>query len=148
MIISVTESIELRASPRLVFDMACDYRNDTMWRGTVDEMLVVPPGEPRVGSVTRELMRFLGKPMVTVAQVTRWAPGFESAFKVQSGLMAAEGYRRVESTPAGARFTYHVEARPAGHQKLLAPLMRWSFRRQVLKDLERLKGVMEEAAAR
>jgi uncharacterized membrane protein len=141
--LEVTESVLISRSLKDVFSFACDYRNDVRWRSGVVKMNLEPEGVPILGTRSREEMRFMGRLLITHAEVVRLEPGHEIAFRVTDGPVPAHGYRRLVPYPGGTEFTYHIEAETQGFDRLLAPLMQWSFRRNLVQDLQRLKRLME-----
>lgn len=141
--ISITERVTISRPPEEVFAFACDYRQDPRWRTGVVEMTMEPEGDPALGTKTREVLHFMGQRMVTRAEVVHYERNREIAFQVTDGAIPARGYRRVVSDLGGTHLTYHIEAEPRGGYRLLSPLMRWSFRRRLLQDLQRLKQAIE-----
>lgn len=143
--IRITESIAIDRPADEVYSFACDYHHDPLWRTGVTRMTVMPETMPGLGTTTREVMRFMGRELVTDAEVVRHEPNRELAFRVTRGMIQAEGFRRVMASATGTTFTYHIEARPDGAWRLLSRVMEWSFRSQLRKDLRKLKELIESA---
>jgi len=100
---------------------------------------------PAVGVRTRETMRSMGSTAVTVAEIVEYSPA-RTAFRSLSGPVPCEGSREFVATADGTRFTYALTLRPGGFLRLLAPLLRWLFARNVRADLQRLKAQLEAGA--
>ncbi len=145
--IRITESVSIVRSPAEVFAFAADYRNDPVWRSGVLEMTLDPTEGLGPGTQTREVFDFMGKRITTLAEVVRYDPGREIAFKALSGNDAMTGYRRIEPERGGTRLTYHIQSEPKGFARLLAPLVERSFRKRLLADLQHLKAHLENAGA-
>ena len=141
---SVTQSITIQRPPAAVFAFVGDFQNDPQWRSGVVEIRQTSPGPIAVGATTREVMRFLGRPLITLASVTEYDPGHRLAFKSTGGPIPVWGYRLVEGQGEATRFTYHVSAELPGRYRLLAPLIMRDARRRVARDLQRLKTVLEQ----
>ena len=90
-------------------------------------------------------MRSMGRTAVTVGEVLEYSPS-RTAFRSLSGPVPCEGSREFVQGPAGTRFTYSLTLRPAGLLRLLEPLLRAVFARQVRADLRRLKLHLERQA--
>lgn len=142
--VTITESIHVSRAADEVFGFACDYANDPAWRSGVREMTVEPAGAPAQGAHTREVLRFMGKTYVSVAEIVRYEPGREAAFRVVQGSTPAHGYRRVApSGEAASSLTYNLEVQPQGLDAWLSPLLGLLLRRRLRKDMARLKGLLE-----
>jgi Polyketide cyclase / dehydrase and lipid transport len=63
----ITASINIRRPVGEVFAFAGDYENDPLWRSGVVEMRYETPGALRAGARTREIMRFPGGRVTTLA---------------------------------------------------------------------------------
>ena len=92
---------------------------------------------------THEVMRFMGRETVNVAEIVEYEPGRKTTFKTIAGPLSATGDRLVESEGAGARLTYQAEAELIVWFRLLSPLIERSFRRRLRGDLERVKELLE-----
>jgi hypothetical protein len=140
---SITESITIQRSPDEVFAFVSNYENDPSWRAGVAEMRQDPPGPVRGGARTREVIRFMGRDLVTTATVTVEQPGRRVAFRSDSGPIPARGYREVAGRGEETTFTYHLTAELSGLYQLLEPMIVRDFRRRVASDLARIKGLLE-----
>ncbi|MBI5955115.1 MAG: SRPBCC family protein [Chloroflexi bacterium] len=139
---TVSCSEEIRRSPDAVFVFAGDYANDPLWRGGVMSMVYETSGPPTVGARTRETMRSMGSVAVTVGEVTEYSPS-RTAFRSLSGPMPCNGSREFAATPTGTKFTYSLTLRPTGFFRMLEPLLRSVFTKQVRADVYRLKDHLE-----
>lgn len=128
----------------MVFAFAGDYANDPAWRAGVICMEYETSGPIAVGTRTRETMRSLGTKVVTVAEVTEYSPT-RTAFRSVCGPMPCEGSREFVATPTGTRFTYTLALRPVGIYRVLEPLLKLLFARQVRADVRRLRQRLEAA---
>jgi len=141
---TVSCSAEIRRPPGEVFAIAGNYTNDPSWRKGVRALVYETGGPPAVGTRTRETMRSMGRVAVTVAEVTAYSPS-RTAFRSLSGPVACEGCREFVASPTGTTFTYSLTLRPAGFLRVLEPLLKAVFARQVQADVRRLKQRLEAA---
>ena len=139
---TVSCSAEIQRPLDEVFAFAGDYANDPSWRAGVLAMVYETAGPPGVGSRTRETMRSMGRTVVTVGEVTEYSSA-RTAFRSVSGPVPCEGSREFAIRPGGTTFTYSLTLRPAGLLRLLGPLLRAAFARQVRGDVRRLKERLE-----
>jgi hypothetical protein len=140
--IKVTEEIHRPVGQ--VFTFAGEYLNDPHWRKGVTAMAYETSGPPAAGSRTRETMESMGRRATTVAEVTEFSPS-RTAFRSLSGPVACYGYREFVATNLGTMFTYSLTLHPRGLLRLLEPLLRSMFVKQIKDDVRRLKALVEAA---
>ena len=88
--------------------------------------------------------RFLGKPVLTVFEVTAYEPGKSVTIESRQSTFPIEVTRRVEPTGDGAtRVSATISGDPSGAFKLAAPLMKGMMRRSVQRDYDELKALLE-----
>jgi carbon monoxide dehydrogenase subunit G len=141
--VTVSGTVQIDRPGEHVFAFASDYENDPEWRSGVLEMRRDPPGEMRIGVRTHEVMRFMGRTLVTEAEVVEYEPGHKIVFRTVSGALSAQGYRLVEAEGTGTRFTYHADAKLDSMYRPFAALIVWAFNRRVARDLAPLKAILE-----
>jgi uncharacterized membrane protein len=139
----VRDSVFIERPVAEVFAFAGAYENDPRWRSGVVEMRQDPPGNPCVGTRTRELMRVFGRRQVTVAKVVGYEPNERTAFESVEGPIPVRGYRAFETSKEGTKFTYELSAELSPLYRLLSPILAPGLRRQVSGDLRRLKALLE-----
>lgn len=142
---TVLYSEEIRRSPEVVFAFAGDYSNDPLWRTGVVSMVYETSGPPGVGARTRETMHSMGRIAVTVGEVTAYSPT-RTAFRSLSGPVPCDGSREFAASPMGTKFTYSLTLRPTGFLRVLEPLLRLVFAKQVRTDVRKLKFHLEARA--
>jgi hypothetical protein len=84
----------------------------------------------------------MGQTAVTVAEITAYSPS-RTAFRSLSGPVACQGSRQFAPSPNGTRFSYSLTLHPTGFLRLLQPVLRWVFAKQVRNDVLRLKKHLE-----
>lgn len=140
---SVTESVEIARPSEDVYAYAADYRNDIHWRQGVAELTVIPDGRAAVGTMTTEVLWFLGRRLVTKGEMTEAEANRKIAFRSLSGPISVSGYRLVEAAQGATRLTFHLKGELDGLFSVFAPVLRPVFRRQVRADLRRLQARLQ-----
>ncbi|MDO9197652.1 SRPBCC family protein [Rhodoferax sp.] len=142
---TVSISEKIGRSPEAVFAFAGDYANDPLWRKGVLAMAYESSGPPGIGTRTRETMRSMGRTAVTVAEVTEYSTS-RTAFRSLSGPVPCDGTREFVASGTGTVFTYSLTLRPVGFLRVLEPILKFVFLKQVRTDLRRLKLHLEAQA--
>ena len=139
----ITASVDIRRPVGEVFAFAGDYENDPLWRSGVVEMRYETPGVLRTGARTREIMRFLGGRVTTVAEIVGFERDRKTAFESRGAPVPVWGSRTFEPVDGGTRFTYELSMRPGGPWALLSPVLATMLRRRAARDLRKLKTLLE-----
>ena len=139
----VTQSIMIHCPLEEVYAFMSDHRNDVHWRKGVSRMELDRPGPVTVGMQTTEVMRFMGRSLITRSEVTEAVLNQKMAFRSVSGPFPVSGYRHVEPNGGGTDLAYHLEGEVDGLFSALSFVLTPVFRRQIAADLKRLKAHLE-----
>lgn len=145
MSVHVEESVRIAQSPQRVWEAIADYAFDLQWRNGLTEMTPDPPGGPEVGTKVHEVVRNSGRDYVADTVVTEADPGVSYRFEGSGTIGGLKGGRRVD--PDGddaAVFRYTIELQPQGGMRLLRPVLGRMVRSGLKKDLESLRGLLEQ----
>ena len=144
--IRVEESVQIARPPAEVWAAIADYGFDREWRDGLREMTPDPPGPPTLGTKVHEVVRSSGRNYVADTEVTELDPGVSYRFAGAGTIGPLKGGRAVRADQAGggALFNYTIELQPTGGMRLLGPLLGPIVRSGLKKDLQRLKGLLEE----
>jgi carbon monoxide dehydrogenase subunit G len=144
--VRVEESVQIERPPAEVWNAIADYGFDREWRNGLLDMTPDPPGPPAPGTKVHEVVRSSGRDYVADTVVTELDPGVSYRFTGAGTIGPLEGGRAVRADAAGggAVFTYTIELQPTGGMRLLGPLLGTIVRSGLKKDLQRLKGVLED----
>ena len=140
---TVAATQDIRRPIDEVFAFAGEYRNDPAWRKGVVAMGYESGESPGVGVRTRETMRSMGAEHLIIGEIVEFSPGRRTAFRTISGPVQCHGFREFTQVPQGTRFSYSLTLCPAGHWRLLEPLLRYVFAKQVRSDVEHLRARLE-----
>jgi uncharacterized membrane protein len=122
-----------------VFAFVADHENDPKWRpGVLD--IKRASGEGLGAVYTQGVAGPMGKRVDADFEVTAYQPDTVIAFRTLAGPVRPEGSYRFEDADSGTSVTFSLNANLHGAQKLLAPMVGKSMRKQVaaLSDLKRV----------
>jgi uncharacterized protein YndB with AHSA1/START domain len=142
---TITSTIIIDRPVEDVFAFIADYANDARWRAGV-QMESTPPGPARVGTTTREVVRFMGNDTITLAEVIACAPDRRIDFRSTDGPYPVVGFRAVAPVEGGTEFTYTLTIELSGLYKAMSAVVVPIFRQQIAGDLRRLKELLEQPA--
>jgi hypothetical protein len=143
MALDVTAQIPIAADPGRVADYAMDPVNDPIWIGGISEaeLLGQPPIEK--GSRVRRIATFLGRRIEYILEVAELEPRERMLMRsVKSPFPMAVTYT-FERVPEGTRASIRVEGEPGRMYRFGGALMRFAVKRNITKDLIRLKAIVE-----
>ena len=144
----ITETIEIARPPEEVFAYLDDLSRHGEWQEQIVDVAVETEGPTRVGTRATETRRVPGGPRTFTYEITEHDPPNRAAFRVLDG--SVRPYGTVTLTPLGGgtrtRYTLEMDFEGHGLGKLLAPLARRDARKQVPKDMQRLKERVEAGA--
>jgi uncharacterized membrane protein len=90
-------------------------------------------------------MLSMGMRNTTVAEIKEYVPNTKTAFRSISGPLPCHGFREFQESAEGTTFTYVLTLEPRGAMRLLKPLMKGMFQKQVGEDVRNLKAKLEQA---
>ena len=141
----VTVRVNIDRPAGEVFAFVEDVENNTQWlRGMVSCSWTTDP-PVRVGSRYEQLASFLGKRIRTNFEVTALQPGELVTISSREGSsFPLTVTRRVEPLgPTRSQVTEIVESDPRGFYRTAGPLLHWMVRRNIQRDYNRLKALLE-----
>ena len=141
----MTDEIVINASRDFVFSYVSDYSNDVNWREGVIGMKCSTRENIFVGTRTKETMRFFGRTFITIARITEYSPFNKIAFRSVTGKYPVYGFRQIEETGGYSKFIYSLTIEFKGLSLLLAPLMFPLYKKKIMRDLLKLKSILEPA---
>ncbi len=142
--IEIKESITVKYPPRKMFLFISNYRNDVLWREIVDEITAPPIEEINVGVKTNETINFLGKKFSSPAEIKEFQPNKKIALQNLDDEIKIFSSREVTGTGDETIFHYYLKVEPKKINKFVIPLLKNSLTKQIRKDLQRLKNVMQK----
>jgi polyketide cyclase/dehydrase/lipid transport protein len=148
MSIDITAEVAIRRALRDVAAYMIDPAHDPEWIGGVREVRMETPQPLAVGSRVARVASFLERRVEYVNEVTELDP--ERVLDMRSvkapfPMRVTYSFeRRGPGDGDGTTVRNRVRGAPGGFFALFGPLLAPMVKRSVQKDLERLRGVMEQ----
>lgn len=140
----VEESVEINRPLPEVFNYVSDVGNYPEWMAHVLEVRKETPGPPQERDNFVVAIKSLGRRFETPYERTSYEPNRRCTDRAVGGPIPDQRWHcTFQGVPRGTRMTRAVDAEPAGLLKLLEPLQRRAAGRQLKKDLQTLKDVLE-----
>jgi hypothetical protein len=134
--------IEIARPTSEVFSYLTDPAKLQEWQGTA-EVEQLTPGPVREGTRFREVHERMGRRIESVTEVTGYDLDRHFAVSIVEGPMPIDGEWDLDPSAVGTRVDFRATGRLSGALRLLSPLVTRAVRRQMRKDHERLKRVLE-----
>jgi carbon monoxide dehydrogenase subunit G len=138
------ESVEIDRPVQAVVNYVSDVENYPEWMAHVLEVRKDTPGAPRQSDRFVVAIKSVGRRFETPYERAAHEADRRYTDRAVGGPIPNQRWHSsFEEVPGGTRFTRAVEVESGGLLKLLEPLQKWAGRRQLKKDLQTLKGVLE-----
>lgn len=120
--------------------------NDTTWISGVAEanMLTEPPLDK--GTQVQRVAHFLGRRIEYVLEVDQWSPGSLMAMRSVKGPFPMEVTYQFEDAAEGTLARISVRGEASGFFKFAAPILAKGVEKNVIRDLMKLKRLLESGA--
>ena len=148
MAIDIEAEALINAPPDRVFAYAIDPANETEWIGGLQEATPLTDGPVRVGTQVARVAKFMGRRVEYVNEVTELEPGHVLAMRSVKAPFPMSITYRFEAVDGRTRMRNRVSGGPSGLMGPLSPLMAMGVKRNVTKDLQRLKAILEQDGGR
>jgi hypothetical protein len=147
-VIRAEATLDTRRTKAEVFALVDDFTRMPSWVGMCSSLEQTSPTPRRTGSTLRYTYRQGRREQVIEGSVTAYDPGRHLALAFADKVAAiAVGFEL--STENGlTRLLHTIEIEPlCWPMKLLAPIIRAGTKRQIAKDTEKLRALLEASAA-
>ncbi|MBU2494153.1 MAG: SRPBCC family protein [Bacteroidetes bacterium] len=142
--VTIIKSILIDCPLEEVFMFVSKYKNDTIWRKDVIEMLQFPDYSTFVGTTTIETIKIFGIKHFVSAEVYEYERNKKVSFRTTDAPFTVNGYRDVRREKDKTKFTYALNAELKGIYKMFAGFIVYHLRKRISNDLVRLKQILEE----
>jgi hypothetical protein len=145
--IDVEVAVTIRRPRSDVAAVMFDPRYDTVWIGGVLQVRPAPPGPLRLGTKIARVSRILGRRVADIREVVEHVPEHcvEMVAQFPSGLRIRY---ELEGIPEGTIARISARGSPTGRLRLIVPAINPLLRHAVIRDLARLKALLETGAWR
>jgi len=143
----VSVGIDINRPSEDVFEYIADMSNNPQWQNGQERCEWTSEPPLRLGSTYDQEARFLGKAIHSSFEVVEYEPGSRIRIRSTAGTMPIDVTRTVSPIDEGS---CHVEALVKGDTptifRPLGPLMKTMVGRNVRKDYEQLKQLLENGS--
>ena len=138
------ESVDIDRPLEEVYEYVSDVGNYPQWMAHVLEVRKATPGAPQQSESFVVAIKSVGRRFETPYERTSYEAGRRYTDRAVGGPIPNQRWHSAfREVPGGTRFTRAVEVESSGVLKLLEPLQRRAAGRQLKKDLQTLKQVVE-----
>ena len=132
--------------PAEVFAFVADMTNAPRWQNGLHEVRRLTPGPLRVGTEHEFVRRFAGREVASRNRFVDFDPGRFVAFEFPHGSITGRGSYQVDPDGhGGCLLTSRVELHVTGVMRLAQPVLARVLRRDVRRDDQALKTLLEGA---
>lgn len=143
--VDVTTETVIDRPREKVAGYAADPGNAPRWYANIQSAAWQTPPPIRAGSRMSFVARFLGRRLEYTYEVVEYEPGNKLVMRTSEGPFAMETtYAWADAGAARTRMTLRNRGQPSGFGGVAAPVMSIAMRRANLKDLARLKAILEK----
>jgi hypothetical protein len=144
--IDVEVAVTIRRPRPDVAAVMFNPRYDTAWIGSAIEVRPATPGPLRRGTQIARVSRFFGRRVADIHEVVEHEPDrrlemFARAFDLRIRY-------ELEGIPEGTIARIHAHGSPTGRMRFVVRAINPLLRRAVIRDLSRLKSLLESGAWR
>ena len=144
MSVDISTQIEIDVPRETVAPYAMDPDNATRWYENIKSVTWVTSKPQTVGSRFAFAAQFLGRRLAYTYEVTELVSGRRYVMATAQGPFPMETTYEWEDIPGGGTLmTLRNRGEPSGFSRVAGPMMARAMRRANLKDLGRLKAILE-----
>ncbi|MGA3400548.1 MAG: SRPBCC family protein [Acetobacteraceae bacterium] len=145
--IDVEVAVTIRRPRPDVAAVMFNPRYDTAWIGSVLQVRPATPGPLRRGTKIALVSRFLGRRVADIREVVEHVPDRHVEMIARFPLGLRVRYE-LEGIPEGTIARIRAQGRPTGRLRFVVHAINPLLRRAVVRDLGRLKSLLESGAWR
>ena len=138
------QALEFDHSAEHVWPYLIAFERVPLWETGVEEIRVVTPGPPAIGSEVVARRRFGGRTTILAGTITAFDEGRSATVVLRGGPLALVTAEYAVEPIVGDRdrsiVTYSGHGALAGPMRVLHPLIGWIGRRQARRNLEALRA--------
>ena len=144
--IDVSASIEIARPSGDVAAFAMEAENDPAWIGGISSARRLTPGPTAIGTQVERVAHFLGRQIEYVMEVAEIDPGRRIVLRSIKSPFPMQVTYTFEPDAAGSQASVRVEGGPEGFMRHADSLMSLAVRRNLRRDVARLKEICEASA--
>lgn len=137
------KSILINRSQQEVFDFVTNFANDSKWQSGIESVEQTSDGPVDVGSTLRYKVKFLGRQIEAVIEVTGYDPPNQASVKSINGPVPFENTYKFEPKEDETQLSIIGQAEIGGFFKMAEGLVGKQFEKQMDADAAALKKLLE-----
>ena len=143
--VTFRNEIDIEASPEAVFDELSDVRHEQRWSDKLTAVELLTPEPIGVGSRVRA--KWSGAPVNDLVYRVYHRP-HRWVTESRSWMLVVEVELQVEPTATGSRLLSTWRLRPRGPVRLLTPVLKKAFDKDVAENMRSAKAHVEQLTRR
>ena len=146
--VNVLTSITIQRPLSVVSAFASDPDNASIWYDNIESAVWKTARPLAVGSRIAFVAHFLGREMSYTYEIIELIPGEKLVMRTAEGPFPMETtYTWTPVSENVTKMSLRNQGKPSGFSKLFAPFMSLMMRRANIKDLKKLKNILEQDPA-
>ncbi len=138
-----TDSVFIQRPPQEVFDVITDPATSVKWQSSLDSAAWISEAPYGVGSSWTTKIKFLGRDIEAVLEVTEWESPRLVSFKSASGPVPMKATNKLEPQDDGTLLTITGQVELGGFFKVAEGMAGKQTLKQIQNDNQKLKQMME-----
>lgn len=145
--IEVRIRIEVDRPQAEVFDFWAEWSNNPKWQTGMQSCEWTSEPPLRIGSTYDQHAAMMGRPIVSSFEVVEYEPGTMLRIRTTESTLPLDITRSVSpGQNGGTTLNAVIRGEPSGVMRLFNPLMKRMVKRNVTKDYERLKELLDKTS--
>ena len=143
-----THTMDVPTPPAAVHAYVADFKNLPRWDPTIKRVEQITPGPVGTGTQYVVVLTFLGAESTMDYRVKEFAPPAHAVLVGVASNATATDTITIEPTPSGSRLTWHAEITLSWPARILDPILKLLFARDVAKAMANLERELSALATR
>ncbi|MFT9596756.1 SRPBCC family protein [Mesobacillus sp.] len=143
--VDVLTEIEIKSPVERVSEYAANPDNAPEWYVNIDSAEWLTEKPLNLGSKIAFKAKFLGRELAYIYEIIEYVPGRKMVMQTSEGpfpMKTTYNWEAIDSNTT--RMTLRNQGEPTGFSKLVSPFMASMMKKANMKDLRKLKEIMEE----
>ena len=144
----ITKTVQINASPELIWEMLTDLEQIKRWNTTVISDEPLSPGPPHVGQISKMMLKEGSKVVEYESEISHYQPTSQLSMILRGGNLGKGPMYldyQLSANETGTMMNYESKWEPHGFTlKLMAPIINKMAQKNATEVLNQLKVVTEQ----
>ena len=144
----ITKTVQINASPELIWEMLTDLKQIKRWNTTVISDEPLSPGPPHVGQISKMMLKEGSKAVEYESEISHYQPTSQLSMILRGGNLGKGPMYldyQLSANETGTMMNYESKWEPHGFTlKLMAPIINKMAQKNATEVLNQLKVVTEQ----